>query len=460
MAVSVLMRSHLRRLNLLSVHQISILQFPKFAPFSTVRNPQSFNLSNPLQQSQYRKQISLANLLQRYGFPSSDLHAFLDKNKFLLNSNVAEIEQSVGILLLSFKLQQNLLVSLVYGCPSVLDLGFLKKWEVGITSLGLLACSPRVVQSILEFSRRFRINPDRFSSCVQILKGLGFSDGTINRVLEAFPGVVMINENELQKRIDFWIMLGFEKEAVDKICHSFPGVLRFQVENRLKPLLDEFLDMGFRRQSVKEEIIREPRILSLELGELRRCLELLHKLKCRESIKEKIFSEGEFKAGFTVKQRVDCLCRYGLFRRDALSILKREPRSITYDIEDIERKIEFLLERMKFDIECLIEVPGYLGVNFDKQIVPRHNVIEYLRSIGGLGFEIGLRDIIKPTRVRFYNLYVKPYPECEKMYGRFSEYFEKKTQYPVGLWQHFKPPKCPESKEDVKYIKSFTEYLV
>uniref|UniRef100_A0A803N351 Transcription termination factor MTERF15, mitochondrial n=2 Tax=Chenopodium quinoa TaxID=63459 RepID=A0A803N351_CHEQI len=331
---------------------------------------------------------------------------------------------------------------------------------MGIESLGQFATSPRVIRSILEISRRFRIDPDRFSSCVQILKGLGFSDGTIIRVLEGFPEVVMINEGELWKRIDFWIMIGFEKSDIDRIYHSFPGVLGFRIENRLKPLMNEFLDMGFGRRCVKEEIIKEPRILSLELGELRRCLELLRKLRCRESIKEKIFSEGEIKAGFAVKMRIDCLCRYGLIRRDALNILKREPRSIIYDIEDIESKIEFLLDRMKFDVECLMEVPEYLGVNFDKQIVPRHNVIEYLRSIGGLGFELGLRDIIKPTRVRFYNLYVKPYPECEKMYGRFSEYVEQKSRHPVGLWQQFKPPKCPELKQDLKNVKSFMKLLV
>ncbi|XP_010695253.2 transcription termination factor MTERF15, mitochondrial [Beta vulgaris subsp. vulgaris] len=460
MAFYALTRNHFRKLNPLSLHQISIPKFPKFLPFSNIPNSQSFNLSNSLQQSQYRKQISLANLLQRYGFPSSELHAFLTKNKFLLSSNVSEIEQSMGILLLSFKLQQNLLVSLVYGCPSILDLVFLKKWEVGISSLGLLSSSPRVVSSILEFSKRYRINPDRYCSCVQILKGLGFSDGTISSILEGFPGVVMIDENELRKRIDFWVFVGIGKEAVDKIYLSFPGVLGFQVESRLKPLLNEFLDMGFGRRLVREEIIREPRILNLELGELRRCLELIQRLKCRESIREKILSKGEFRAGFSVKVRVDCLCRYGLIRRDALSILKREPRSITYDIEDIESKIEFLLERMKLDVECLIEVPEYLGVNFEKQIVPRYNVIEYLRSRGGLGFEVGLRDIIKPSRLRFYNLYVKPYPECEKLYGRFSEYVEQKNRHPVGLWKHFKPPKYEETKEDLKNLKSFTEFLV
>lgn len=326
--------------------------------------------------------------------------------------------------------------------------------------LGPVVNSPRAVQSILEFSRRFQIDPDEFRRCVHVLRGLGFSDGTIGRVLEEFPGVVMVNEQDLHRRMEFWGLLGMERETIDKIYSSCPGALRFRVENRLKPVVDEFLEMGFNWRLVRQEIVREPGILNLEPGELQQCLELLKRLKCRISIKEKIFSEGEFKAGFAVKLRVDCLHRYGLTHRDALSVLKREPRSIIYGIEDIEKKIEFLLQRMNFKIDSLIEVPEYLGVHFDKQIVPRYNVIEYLRSRGALGFEVGLRDIIKPSRVRFYNFYVKPYPECEKMFGKFSEYVETKTRHPTGLWKIFQPPKYPESKEDVKNVKAFMESLV
>ena len=461
MALGIRARSQFYRFSYsVSKNLTYIPQFPNCHSFSNTAKPPNFNFSNPAQQTQYRKQVSLANLLQRYGFPASELHSFLAKNKFLLDSNLSELEGSLEILLLSFKLQQNVLVSLVCGCPAVLDLGFLKKWQVGIRSLGSLGSSPKVGRSLLEFSKRFHIDPDEFSRCVTVLKGLGFSDGTIGRVLEEFPRVVMMSEQELQKRMDFWSLVGIHRETVDKLYSSFPGVLGYAVENRLKPLLDEFLDMGFDWRLVKQEMVKEPRILSLELGELRTCLELLKKLKCRVSIKEEIFSRGEFQAGLAVKLRVDRLHRYGFTRRDALSILKREPRAIIYDIEDIEKKIDFLLQRMKFDIDSLVDVPEYLGVHFDKQITPRHNVIEYLRSKGGLGFEVGLRDIIKPSRLKFYNFYVKPYPECEKMFGRFSDYVETKPRHPAGLWKVFKPSKYPESQEDLKNIKSFMEEMV
>ncbi|GAB4845363.1 hypothetical protein Ancab_038771 [Ancistrocladus abbreviatus] len=413
------------------------------------------------QHSQYRRHISLANLLQRYGFPASKLPTFLGKNQPLLqNLNLSEIDKSLGILLLSFKLPQDLLVSMIFSCPGVLDLDFLRKWEVGIPGLGTLSSSPLMVRNVLEFSRRFGKDPDEFSRCVQVLHGSGFRGGTISRVLEEFPRVVMINEHELRKRVDFLKLVGLERSDINEIYSTFPGILGFGVEDRLKPLLDEFSQLGVSRRLLRQEIVREPRVLSLVLGELSRCVELLNKIKCREPIRQRIFSEGKLKAGFAVKLRVDCLCSYGMIHRDALNVLKREPRAIIYDIEDMVKKIEFLLGRMKMNIGCLIEVPEYLGVNFDKQILPRYNVIEYLRSIGGLGFEVGLRDLIKPSRLKFYNFYVKPYAECEKIFGRFSGDAEAKSRHPAGLWKLFKPAKYPQSKEDADNIRSFMEAFV
>uniref|UniRef100_A0A2N9HFL5 Transcription termination factor MTERF15, mitochondrial n=1 Tax=Fagus sylvatica TaxID=28930 RepID=A0A2N9HFL5_FAGSY len=410
--------------------------------------------------SHYRKQISLANVLQRYGFPTSQLHNFLTRHNFLLNFTSLELEKSLGILL-KLKIPQKSLASLISDCPGVLEFEFLRKWEMGFSEFGFLGASPLMIMNVLELARRFQLDPDGFSRSVKVLRGFGVSDGTVSRVLEGFPRVIMMNEKEIHRRIEFLMGIGIPRNEIDRFFCSFPSVLRFGVEDRLKPLLSEFRDLGFSEDMVRKEIVREPRILGMELGEISRCLELLRTLKCREAIKEKIFIEGACRAGFEVKLRVDCLCKHGLIRREAFKVLWKEPRLIIYEIEDIEKKIEFLVQKMKFSVSCLVDVPEYLGVNFEKQIVPRYNVIEYLRAEGGLGFELGLKDLIKPSRLRFYNLYVKPYPECEKMFGRFSGNVEVKSRpHPAGLWKLFEPQRHSESKEDVKNMKCFMETLV
>ncbi|CAK7323229.1 unnamed protein product [Dovyalis caffra] len=409
-------------------------------------------------QSLYRKQISLSTLLQRYGFPPTQLHTFLSRNRSLLNSNLHDIEKSLSILLASFKIPPKSIVSLINDCPGVLNFDFLKKWEMAFSELADLGVSPLLIKSVLEHSKIFQIEPDRFNETLKLLKGLGFSEGTTRRVLEGFPRVIALKESEIHKKIQFLMGIGIPRDGLDWVFNSFPEVLGFGIENRLIPLLNEFQDLGFSKELVRNEIIREPRVFGMEVGELSRCLDLIRSLKCREPIKLAVFSEGAFIAGFEVKLRVDCLCKHGLIRREALKILWKEPRVILYDIDDIEKKIEFLVNTMRFNVGCLVDVPEYLGVNFEKQIVPRYKVIEFLRAKGGLGDEIGLKGIIKLSRLRFYNMYVKPYPECEKMFGRFSGDFQVKSQHPAGLWKLFKhQQKDPDSKEDVKNMKAFME---
>ncbi|WCJ35824.1 Mitochondrial transcription termination factor family protein [Euphorbia peplus] len=409
--------------------------------------------------SQYRKQISIANLFQRYGFPASQLHSFVSTNRFLMNSNLHDTEKSLAILL-SFKIPHKLLVSLITESPGILEFEFLKKWEACFLKSKDLSISPLVIRSVLAHAKRFQIDPDGFRKSLKVLKGLGFSEVTMRKVLEGFPRVITMTKSEIHRRIEFYMHIGIPRDEVDWILNLYPEAAGLGIENRLIPLIREFEDLGFGKELITKEIIRDPRFLSLEVGELSKCLDLINSLKCREPIKLRIFSDGPLRAGFEVKSRIDCLCKHGLIRREALKVLWKEPRVIIYDVEEIEKKIKFLVNTMGFDVICLVEVPEYLGVSFEKQIVPRYNVIEYLRAKGGLGDEVTLKGMIKLSRLKFYNLYVKPYPECSKMFGRFSGDVEVQSHHPTGLWKLFQPQMSSDSKEDVKNMKSFMEGLV
>ncbi|KAL0534717.1 hypothetical protein IC582_029009 [Cucumis melo] len=420
--------------------------------------------AKPVPTSSNHPQISLnhSNLLHKIGFTQSQICDFLSQNHlFLTNSNFHDIEASLP-LLLSFKIPPKDLVSIVFDCPAVLDLEFLKKWKVSLSLIDLPDVTVSMIRSMLVLSQRFELDPNLFRGTVDLLKRFGISDAAVIRVLEDYPEIVFTDEEEILRTIEFLMGIGIRRYEIDRIICSIPRVLGFRVEGRLRSLICEFNDLGFRHNVIVREIVREPRILATELGEISRCVELLRNLKCRNSIKEKIFREGSFRAAFEVKQRVDCLCKHGLIRTRAFKLLWKEPRLVTYEIENIEKKIDFLIHKMKYGVDSLIDVPEYLGINFEKQIVPRYNVIEYLDSKGWLGSQVGLREIIKPSRLRFYNLFVKPYPECGKMFGKFAgdNRTESPSRHPIGLWKAFKPPRYPESKEDIENMKSFMESLV
>ncbi|MED6179598.1 hypothetical protein PIB30_002423, partial [Stylosanthes scabra] len=92
-----------------------------------------------------------------------------------------------------------------------------------------------MIVNFLECSRRFQVDPVEACKKVETLKGLGFSDDLVSKILEGFPSVIA----------------------------------------RLKPLIRELKELGFSVHEIRSEVIRVPRILGTEIGEFSQCLRLL-----------------------------------------------------------------------------------------------------------------------------------------------------------------------------------------
>ncbi|ONK67391.1 uncharacterized protein A4U43_C06F19680 [Asparagus officinalis] len=460
MAIRVLSRRHLHRA-LSSPIQITPNPPREFQSLSGPPDPQpQIPLQSPEIAQFNRHQIAAANALLRYGFPRSELLGFIRKNRFLSDSTRSDVESCVRALL-SFGLTQNSLTSVLLNCPRALQLGFAEEWRSALLGFGFSAVSPSLISRVLAQSGKFRIEPEDFCKGARAMRSLGFSDGTIIRVFEELPAAFTREPVEVGRRVEVLVDFGIEKEEVDRICFEFPTFLAFGVDGRLGPLFQEFRGLGFSLNEVKSVLLGNARLLlSMEAGEMSRCSELIRSLKCRAPIKEKILSKGRLRASTDVKLRVDFLCKYGLIKRDAFKVLYLEPRCILYELRDIEKKINFLIQNMGFTVEHLLEFPEYLGVSLDKHTVPRFNVIEHLKSIGGLGFDVQFKHFVRLSRLKFYNLYVKPYPECEKIFGGVVREKEVRPRHPPGLWKMFKPKKFPDSREDVRNMKLFVESLV
>lgn len=293
-------------------------------------------------------------------------------------------------------------------------------------------------------------------SLEELKEAVGIGNETFVKILEDLPGVPLMTT-----RVRFLkSYYSFHNHEINQIFSSFPGLMGFDTEKRLNPLFTEFGKLGFCKEEIRKTAIQNPRLLlGMEIGELSRYMDLLRTLKCRLPIKERIERKGLLHAALEVKRRVDCLINHGLIHREAFKVVWIEPRTILYDLEDMEQKIKFLIHTMGLSIEWLVEVPEYLGVHFEKQILPRYQVMEWLKSNEGVevGFEIDLRRLVKSSRKKFYNMFVKPYPECEKIFAKEETNTgnTRRNQYPSGLWKLFKPPPNKLSREEMENIRLF-----
>ncbi|XP_078433238.1 mitochondrial transcription termination factor family protein [Wolffia australiana] len=293
------------------------------------------------------------------------------------------------------------------------------------------------------------------------LREAGFEDETIARVLEEYPYARM-DLPEIKLRIDLLRKLGLSKEEINRVVWSFPGLLTISLEQRLKPLLNNLRKINPSGDELRPILRDNPRLLlSMDVGELPRYVELLANLKCRPAIKNRVLRGGHVVAGIRVKRRVDLLCRHGLTRRDALEVLRREPRAMLYDMADLEKKIDFLVRVLELGAEWLTNVPEFLGVNLEKRVIPRYNAIEHLKSKKNalVGFPIDLGILVKMCRNKFRNMFLRPYPDCEEMlFLRPNP--NKPKKHLNGLWNLFKPPEYPKTRDDLRNMRLFMEPLV
>ncbi|XP_066355107.1 transcription termination factor MTERF15, mitochondrial [Miscanthus floridulus] len=225
---------------------------------------------------------------------------------------------------------------------------------------------------------------------------------------------------------------------------------------RLGRLLHELAGLRLPGGEVKAALASDPEgLLSMDPGEPSRLLDLLRNLRCREAVRDQILAHGPLRAAVAARRRVELLRARGMTRHDALRVLAAEPRAMLYSTQDVERKVEYLVETMGFEVGWLVQYPEFLGVNLERWIIPRHNVVEHLKSVGGLGDPVEMKHYVTLTRRRFYNMFVKPYPECERIFGGLVRERSEtaRRRHPTGLWKLFKPAKHERTQEDVQNMK-------
>ncbi|KAL6842096.1 hypothetical protein ACP4OV_028075 [Aristida adscensionis] len=241
-----------------------------------------------------------------------------------------------------------------------------------------------------------------------------------------------------------------------------PAPPRTHSTHRLGRLLDELRGLGLLDELRHALESDAEGLLAMDPGEPTHLLELLRGLRCRPGVRDQVLAPSALRAAVAARRRVELLHARGLTRRDALGVLAREPRAVLYSVEDVERKVEFLVEAMGFQIGWLVQYPEFLGVSLDNWIMPRHNVIEHLRSVGGLGDPVEMKHYVRFSRRRFYNMFVKPYPECQRIFGGLVREREEKAvrrRHPTGLWKLFTPKKHERNEDDVKNMKLLVESL-
>uniref|UniRef100_J3M1T7 Uncharacterized protein n=1 Tax=Oryza brachyantha TaxID=4533 RepID=J3M1T7_ORYBR len=245
------------------------------------------------------------------------------------------------------------------------------------------------------------------------IRALGLGRADAARLFALYPPALTFGvQTKLLPRVLFWLdYLGSAKLLIKWLAKTW--------------LLQYGVDIFFRNLSTLRSIgIPESRILATSEAKLQKLLDRVEGLRVPPSSGMFMWvlytlhnvSESAFRA-----KKAAVMSAAGCTEEEFAAMCRRAPCFMFAPAELLRQKVEFLLGKAECDARYIVNNPVLLTFSLSKRMVPRHRVIETLRSRGvDIGTKANLRGIMRSTEAMFVDRYIVRYqeqvPELHELY--------------------------------------------
>ncbi|OWM71228.1 hypothetical protein CDL15_Pgr011355 [Punica granatum] len=310
-----------------------------------------------------------------------------------------------------------------------------------VDSLGF---SPETALSV--FMKLQNKNPRNADSVIRFLKSRDFSAGQISEMVQRFPGILGLNANRtLLPKLEFFQSKGLSQSDLAKSL-SHPHILCRSLErsiipnfnffrNLLKsdrkalqsiirasrpgdhkitvvPNLKYLLDNGVSESNVAFILQYRPGMLYASLARLSEAMSVLKGLGVDPQKTAFLHALsavlGMSKSSWESKVRV--YRNWGWSEEECLSAFRKFPQCMIASEDKINWVMSFFVDRMGWKPSLIAERPVLLAHSFEKRIIPRAAVLQFLLSTGLIGKRYSLVPFLTMSEEVFMKRIAK-YPE-------------------------------------------------
>ncbi|KAL4197502.1 hypothetical protein AMTRI_Chr04g188570 [Amborella trichopoda] len=263
----------------------------------------------------------------------------------------------------------------------------------------MLKRSPRVLRASVDKTLKRKL---------KIFQDLGLSDARLTNLISNDPGILWRGEERLCHLIEFLkLVLETDDNVYRAIKHS-GWLLKTDLKKTLLPLTNYMQSCGISLSQIAKLIMNFPRVLVLnpdlvksvilrvdELGFSRDASLYVHAIGVMSSLTKEKWEE-----------KIKLFQSFGLSEKDVITAFKRAPHVLLVSEEKIRCAMEFYLNTLKFDGPYMILHPTLLMYSFEGRVVPRHRVVEHLRSKRLLRKSPSLSTVCDLTEKSFLSKFV------------------------------------------------------
>ncbi|CAN1157871.1 Thiosulfate/3-mercaptopyruvate sulfurtransferase 1, mitochondrial [Linum perenne] len=248
-----------------------------------------------------------------------------------------------------------------------------------------------------------------------VLQNLGLKVPDLVQIINCRPHFLSYRmTGSFDEHMGYFMELFGTKESVLKAIVRNPSLLRYDLQNKIKPVVALYESMGISKQSFAKMLLSRPALIARTCfdDEKMECIRKTGVSTSSKMYKYVITIVGISKTE-TLLGKVANLEKFGFPEEEVWSLVGRSPYLLTLAIDKVQRNMTYIVGTMKLPANVILKHPFLLYANLDTVLKPRILLAGKLEEMG-LSPKIeghNLVRVMKMTEKRLIKVYISCHPE-------------------------------------------------
>ncbi|XP_019710147.1 uncharacterized protein [Elaeis guineensis] len=259
------------------------------------------------------------------------------------------------------------------------------------------------------------------------LRDLGFSQSDVAHLILSNPSVLNLRfpQNVLPK-VEFWRDLLGSDEFLIKWLKRKRWLFNYSIERTILPNLSLLRACGISDKRISLVAKQQPSIVCQKMESLQALADRVEGLGVPRHSSMFVWTLLSLQrvSTTTFEAKKKLMKSLGWSDSEFLSACQRQSTFLSKSAKAIQRKMEFLEKETGCEPSYVARYPELLMMSLEKRLVPRHHVMEMMKSQGLHGGAFQLATIMKLSEKKFTEKFVLCYkekaPELHDLYVSLS----------------------------------------
>ncbi|XP_058093332.1 transcription termination factor MTERF9, chloroplastic [Magnolia sinica] len=229
-----------------------------------------------------------------------------------------------------------------------------------------------------------RVNLPLLQGKLNILQSLGIVGSDLIKIITCRPRFLACRLNKgLDHRLQFLETLFESRQMLRKAIIRNPSLLNYDVDNRMKPCVALYEEMGINRLELGFMLNSRPMIIPRSSLNKEKLAYIQSTGLSKESKMYKyVVSLIAVSRLETIREKVANFEKFGFSFDDVMHLFARTPNVLTLSIHKVQRNMTYIMGTMKLPARIVLDQPFLLYANLEGVLRPRFLLAGKIQEMG------------------------------------------------------------------------------